>query len=695
VQRSDWTNVRKDANPRAMGDGVHDDTAAIQSALDGVDSGKAVYLPPGVYRITRTLVLNGPVCGVFVVGHGRDTRLVWDGPEGGVMFRSNGAAYSRYIGLSWDGRGRAAVGFDHASEARFETEIRHEHEAFRAFTGYGIRVGHNQRMASAEILYRNCLFEDCSVGAAMLDFNDYDNTFDRCEFRRCGIGIDDGHGNFYARNCHFEGSRETDFRMHSEHGSSVRRCTSQGSHQFLVETGTIAPLTIQDCHVESWTDRDAAVVLDGSPVLLFDCTFTNPPAGARPPVRLMRADQKLAISRNKPSTAEALLGTGAHPGLVVVPDGTRKCTIGSASRRFLSSTAQPAVRIFDARRDFGAKGDGVTDDSKAIQTAMDAARKAGGGALAYLPAGAYVLRQTLHVTGRSWSFGGAGWRTGLIWRGNPGEPMVEVTDPDGVTIENMLIGGHDLGPMNHGEDIRVVSVSGRPCRLKLDEVFAYGMYQKAPERHGIRFVGLPAGSFIDCVHVQGNVRVDDCGDAVLLFRTSYEGTVILSGKDGNGLVGFLTRLATVCAPTLWIRDNRSVVMSDFYDEQSDSHLLLEGSAEAPPGRVTVTGPKTHLLTQQPVLDIRRYSGTVFFGQNQFYVEPEKPRIVARGSLPLQILIAGCFCYRTVPQFDLDPAVRLSLIGNIGIEDRGVDASALAAYAAALDDLRRLGEADLK
>jgi hypothetical protein len=189
--------------------------------------------------------------------------------------------------------------------------------------------------------------------------------------------------------------------------------------------------------------------------------------------------------------------------------------------------------------------------------------------------------------------------------------------------------------------------------------------------------------------------VDNCGDAVLLFRTSYEGTVILSGKDGNGLVGFLTRLATVCAPTLWVRDNRSVVMSDFYDEQSDSHLLLEGSNEAPPGRVTVTGPKTHLFTQQPVLDIRGYCGTVFFGQNQFYIEPEKPRIVARASVPLQILIAGCFCYRTTPQFDLDPAVRLSLIGNIGIEDRGVDASALGAYAAALDDLRRLGEADLK
>ena len=104
------------------------------------------------------------------------------------MFWSNGIAYSRYVGLSWDGRGKAAVGFDHAAQQRFETEVRHEHEAFRNFTGFGIRVGHQQKVASAEILYRNCLFENCGTALAFLTFNDYDNTIDGCEFRDCGIG---------------------------------------------------------------------------------------------------------------------------------------------------------------------------------------------------------------------------------------------------------------------------------------------------------------------------------------------------------------------------------------------------------------------------------------------------------------------------------------------------------------------------
>ena len=173
----------------AMGDSTHDDTVAIQSALNRGSNGKTIYLPPGTYRITQTLVFHGDGTGSAVIGHGRETRLVWDGPVGGRMFLSDGIAYSRYVGLSWDGQNRAAVGFDHAAGKRFETEILHKHEAFRNFTGYGIRVGNQQKTASAEILYHNCLFENCGTALGFLTFNDYDNTIDGCEFRNCGTGV--------------------------------------------------------------------------------------------------------------------------------------------------------------------------------------------------------------------------------------------------------------------------------------------------------------------------------------------------------------------------------------------------------------------------------------------------------------------------------------------------------------------------
>jgi lysophospholipase L1-like esterase len=569
-ERSDWINVRTDVTPAAVGDGQADDTATIQAALDLGRQAKAVYLPPGTYRITKTLVFQGPAVGCLVVGHGRDTRIVWDGPQGGCMFRSNGVAYSRYAGLSWDGRGKAAVGFDHASEKRFETEVRHEHEAFRNFVEYGIRVGHEQRIASAEILYRNCLFENCGTALAVLAFNDYDNTIDGCEFRHCGTGVLDHKGNFCARNCHFENGRQADFAVGSEHGSSIRRCTSVGSRRFIEELGTIAPLTIQDCHVAGWTDPEGAVHLNGSPVLLFDCSFSRSPSD-RPPVKLGNAAQKLLLSNNQPATTESLVQATPAAKLYLIPPGRLGGVVGSAEQRFLRDSVPLPGKVFDAVTDFDAKGDGKNDDTAAIQATIDAARQAGSGAIAYLPTGRYVASKTLSLVGRDYMLGGSGFRCGLVWRGEAGQPLVEVDGVQNVTLADLAVGNHDFGPMNHGDDLRVTSASGSPCRLTLDEVYGFGMYQKAPDTHGLHFDRLPPGSVVDAIHVEGNLRITGSDRAALLFRTSYEGTVTIEGPavSREGIVGFLTRLATQSKPTLRVRDNRSVVMSDFYNEQSD------------------------------------------------------------------------------------------------------------------------------
>src|SRR5262245_9786048 len=72
----------------AVGDGVADDTRAIQAAIDernaaqnGVAGVGAVYLPPGRYRITRSLILSGS--GAFsLAGAGVSSRLVNQAPAG-------------------------------------------------------------------------------------------------------------------------------------------------------------------------------------------------------------------------------------------------------------------------------------------------------------------------------------------------------------------------------------------------------------------------------------------------------------------------------------------------------------------------------------------------------------------------------------------------------------------------------------
>ncbi|MFC5650444.1 right-handed parallel beta-helix repeat-containing protein [Paenibacillus solisilvae] len=52
-QASNTVNVKTDFN--AKGDGLHDDTQAIQAALNDVDKGGTVIIPPGVYKVSKNM----------------------------------------------------------------------------------------------------------------------------------------------------------------------------------------------------------------------------------------------------------------------------------------------------------------------------------------------------------------------------------------------------------------------------------------------------------------------------------------------------------------------------------------------------------------------------------------------------------------------------------------------------------------
>ncbi|MHB9024122.1 MAG: glycosyl hydrolase family 28-related protein [Armatimonadota bacterium] len=254
--RADWVNVTTDVNPPADGTDTDDDTSAIQAALnllsDGAGTYKAVYFPPGTYYISSTLTQTKSQ-GNMLIGCGRDTQLVWTGGAGGIMFHSNGASRQRYIGLVWDGNDLASVGIDHDARtgAYYETHIQHRHERFSNFTvqdddhsptlfkGAGIRVGHDQQIASAEIAFQNCFFDHNTTGVSFLRANDYNNTFEGCEFQDNEYGIYCGVGNWYVRDCHFERSTTCDVYNMNAHSYSLRRCTSVGSKQFFYQSGYV------------------------------------------------------------------------------------------------------------------------------------------------------------------------------------------------------------------------------------------------------------------------------------------------------------------------------------------------------------------------------------------------------------------------------------------------------------------------
>lgn len=712
--RSDWVNVKAHG---AAGDGVADDTDALQALLDTVKSGMTFYFPPGAYRITRTLNMTGPALGVSWIGHGRSTRLVWDGEEDGRMVKEDGFAQNaRYEGFELDGRGRAAIGFWHFSNTRFETEILHRNLAFRNFRDAGLRSEQQwkqegDRYATAEVVIQNCLFEECGVGAWFGSFNDYNYTFDGCEFLRCGTGIQCAKGNFYVRNSHFEESSRMDIDGGGEHGCSVRRVTSWGSRKFLHHWG-IKPMVIEDCQIGAWKDSvgtEGAVTLRGAPVVMVGCVFTNAP-DAHAPVKVNALGQRLLVSNcsaesNAPLFAREL-GDDQYARaeaskfleyVIELPSDRHAGNIVSPRTRFLKDNWPVPGRVFDAKTDFGAKGDGQSDDTASLQQMIDAAREAGDGAIAYLPMGRYVITNTLRMSGANFTVGGCGPFSRLLWRGAEGGTMLTVENPQHLRLENIMIGHHDAGPGAQAVDI--LQTGDSASFMTYEAVFVYGMYQKDPFSKGLRFQSLPAGSTVVLNRVNGNLRFTDCGDATVFAPVSYEGSLIVEGeKSGrSGFMGFQTRLATVVSGGLYLKDNHSIVMSDFFMEQSDAGWLLEGRADLPPGRAVIQAPKLHLnetlKNPPPPIQIRGYAGAAVIGPIQFYVWPKPATILQEGEpLTTVALLAGNF-YETTPDFQVSSGEVFRTIAVQGITNSLTSAD-YPLLKQAFDDLRKLGALDL-
>lgn len=163
----------------AVGDGINDDTSAIQSAIHAIPaSGGAVTFPPGIYRVTAPLLLgdgshdaksgkNGVTLQGFGVGatpaessSSSVSRIAWDGVPGGAMLLVNGPIDGlRIEGLVFDCRlasSSAAVGLqlNHPFKSVFRSLM------VTNFTAFGIDLSAYSNPAGVVIGANHNLWEN-------------------------------------------------------------------------------------------------------------------------------------------------------------------------------------------------------------------------------------------------------------------------------------------------------------------------------------------------------------------------------------------------------------------------------------------------------------------------------------------------------------------------------------------------------
>ena len=172
------------------------------------------------------------------------------------------------------------------------------------------------------------------------------------------------------------------------------------------------------------------------------------------PDRTARAGRALGFDENGNPIPVSLEGSMAQPDVII--GGT-----GAVTR-----TTQDKLRDRVSVRDFGAKGDGLTDDTLAIQRALAAHDHV------YVPPGTYVTSAPITLIERQ-SLIGAG-QASVIEANGDNFNAIEITGPHNTLADLRIVGG-DIGLKLYGRDgvcvqnsVTDVTVFGAQTGVQLD-----------------------------------------------------------------------------------------------------------------------------------------------------------------------------------------------------------------------------------
>ena len=110
-------------------------------------------------------------------------------------------------------------------------------------------------------------------------------------------------------------------------------------------------------------------------------------------------------------------------------------------------------------KDFGAKGDGVTDDTQAIQDAIDYMFTTYGGGGVYVPAGQYIVTQ-VRLKNKIDLFGD-GWRSRITLKDGTNNDLIVLdnVDVEWTKLSNLMIDGNKYNN-SAGDAIKYVNTGG-------------------------------------------------------------------------------------------------------------------------------------------------------------------------------------------------------------------------------------------
>jgi hypothetical protein len=396
-------------DPKAMyletmgskGDGVSDDTAALQAAIDRVQEtvGQGiVFVPEGRYRITRTLNV-WPAIRLIGYGAKRPVLLLADNTPG----FTDPAAENYLVFFAGSRPGSGGRGGQGGGPALAQPAARppdaNPGTFYSAMSNIDIEIGAgNAGAVGVRGTYaQHCFLAhmDFRIGPGIAGVHDTGNVMEDVRFFGGQYGIwtrtPSPSWQFMAVDTYFEGQREAAIRERAAGLTLVRARFRNVPTAVSIDDGSHDELWVKDARLEDVTGPAFIISLEDNPRTQINmenvvCRRVHTFARLRESGRTVAGPGEVYEMRTF-SHGLHYADMGAQPATKTMADAVPLKGMPPAATSDLRPL--PAADTWVNIRSLGAKGDGTSDDTEVFRRAIAAHRAI------YIPSGYYVISDTL------------------------------------------------------------------------------------------------------------------------------------------------------------------------------------------------------------------------------------------------------------------------------------------------------------
>jgi hypothetical protein len=385
---------------KGVGDGRADDTEAVQHAIDAARDKTGhgvVFLPSGRYRLSRSILVP-PGVRIFGVGAKRPVFVLGPNTPG---FQKGVGTMIVFTGGDQYGVGRIPVPVPTVVGVKDEVRDANSGTFYSALSNVDIEIGAGNP-AAAGVRFRMAQHAflshmDFRLGSAFAGVYQAGNVMEDVHFHGGRYGIvtekTSPAWQFTLIDSTFDGQRDAAIREHEVDLTLVNVAMRNVPVGVEIDGGYSDSLWGKNVRFENVSK--AAVVISNEDNVFTQVGFDNAVASNTPVFARFRDSGKIVAGKGRAYRVASFTYGLTLPGLGQM--GEYKTQVDIAALPASPAAAAPAIRslppvsAWTNVKTLGVKGDGETDDTAALQAAIDTHR------VLYLPIGFYKITDTLRL----------------------------------------------------------------------------------------------------------------------------------------------------------------------------------------------------------------------------------------------------------------------------------------------------------